>query len=161
MKIRQADKVFFQFFEIFLNGQNEPVVQPDPRLGAFYRISLQLPRKKLKFFWGGNLGLSWPPHPRQRDGGWAAEIANRFCYGDSGRSEGSRNRSTEQTKDTARLTDLGEILHLVQDDSALGSEVINSSTSSHSKFNAKPACRLAAQNFEINSPAKNCAKSFV
>jgi hypothetical protein len=60
LKIRQADKVFFQFLEIFLNGQTEPVVEPDPRFGAFYRISLRLPRKKLKFFWGGNLGLSWP-----------------------------------------------------------------------------------------------------
>jgi len=50
LKIRQADKVFFQFLEIFLNGQIEPVVEPDPRFGAFYRISLPLPRKKLKFF---------------------------------------------------------------------------------------------------------------
>jgi hypothetical protein len=61
LKIRQADKVFFQFLEIFLNGQNEPVVEPDPRFGAFYRISLPLPRKKLKFFLGGEFGTFLAP----------------------------------------------------------------------------------------------------
>jgi len=50
LKNRQADKVFFQFFEIFLNGRTEPIVPVDPRFGAFYRISSLLPRKKLKNF---------------------------------------------------------------------------------------------------------------
>jgi len=98
LKILQADKIFFQFFEIFLNGQGEPIVQPDPRFRAFYRISKPLPRKKLKFFWGGIWDFPGPYNRDSAMGDWAAEIANRLCYGHSERSERSRNRSTEHAK---------------------------------------------------------------
>jgi len=117
LKIRQADKVFFQFFEIFLNGRTESIVRAALRFGAFYRISRLLPRKKLNFFWGGFGTFLGPTSATAR---WGLGGRNRqpLLLRHSERSEGSRNRSREQTKDTARLTDLCEILHFVQDDSA-------------------------------------------
>jgi hypothetical protein len=51
LKILHAGKVFFHFFEIFLNGQIRAIVMPQPPFSSFYRIAPALPRKKLKFFW--------------------------------------------------------------------------------------------------------------